>query len=140
MSEEFKKNQSKINKNTKWWNDENGNLVRSVECPGERWFPGMGEESKRNKLITRNGRKSSCYGRLWWNDGCGNSIRSVECPGESWVVGQSEEHKRKMSKANKNKKWWNDEHGNTKFAEECPGEVWVLGRGKIKRNELNKDT
>jgi hypothetical protein len=132
-SEEFKKNQTKVNKDTKWWNDGCGNFIRSEEHPGEGWFPGMGKESKRNKVIIRTKDKSSCYGKLWWNDGCGNSKRSVECPGDGWVVGQGKEHKRRMSEANKNKKWWNDGNGNTRFSEECPGEGWIVGRGKNKK-------
>jgi hypothetical protein len=132
-SEEFKKKQTKVNKNTKWWNDGCGNFIRSAECPGERWFPGMGEESKRSKVIVRTGKNSSSYGKKCWNDGCGNSKRSVECPGSGWVLGLGKEQKRKMSEANKDKRWWNDGNGNTKFAEECPGEGWVAGRGKLKK-------
>jgi hypothetical protein len=132
-SKETKKKQSKAKQNKKYWNDGNGNLVRSIECPGKGWFPGMGKESKRNKVIIRTKDKSSCYGKLWWNDGCGNSKRSVECPGDGWVVGQGKEHKRRMSEANKNKKWWNDGNGNTRFSEECPGEGWIVGRGKNKK-------
>jgi hypothetical protein len=128
-SEEFKIRQSKSNKNKKYWNDGYGNLIRSVEYPGEGWFSGMGKESKRSKVVIRTG---SCCGKKWWNDGCGNSKRSVECPGKGWIEGQGKEHKRKMSEANKNKRWWNDDNGNTKFIEECPGEGWIAGRGKIK--------
>jgi hypothetical protein len=131
-SEETKKIMSEIKKNKKYWNDGYGNLVRSIECPGEGWFSGMGKESKRSKVIIRTGKKSSCYSRLWWNDGKGNTKRSIECPGEGWVVGETEEHKRKLSEANKNKKWWNDGKGNTKRSIECPGEGWVLGRGERK--------
>jgi hypothetical protein len=132
-SEEWKRKQSKANQNKKYWNDGNGNLVRSIECPGKDWFPGMGKESKRNKVIIRTKDKSSCYGKLWWHDGNGNYIRSVECPGENWVVGLDDEYKEKIGKGNKDKKWWNDGNGNTKFSEECPGEGWIIGRGKIKK-------
>lgn len=29
------------NSNTKWWNDGNGNAIRSKECPGDGWVAGM---------------------------------------------------------------------------------------------------
>ena len=132
-SEETRAKMSKVKQNKKHWNDGCGNHIRSIECPGEGWFPGMGEESKRSKVIVRTGKNSSSYGKLWWNDGCGNSKRSIECPGGGWVVGLCKEQKRKMSEANKDKRWWNDGNGNTKFAEECPGERWIAGRGKIKK-------
>jgi len=131
-SQETRIKQSKAKQNKKYWNDVNGNLVRSVECPGKDWFPGMG---KRSEDLIRTGRESSCYGKLWWNDGNGNRILSVECPGENWILGLDEEHKEKIGKGNKNKRWWNDGNGNTKFAEECPGGGWDAGRGKLKEHK-----
>ena len=128
-SQETRRKQSKAKQNKKYWNDGNGNLVRSIECPGKGWFRGMG---KMSEDLIRTGRESSCYGKLWWHDGNGNYIRSVECPGENWILGLDEEYKEKIGKGNRNKRWWNDGNGNTKFAEECPGEGWVAGRGKIK--------
>jgi len=128
-SQETRRKQSKAKQNKKYWNDGNGNLVRSIECPGKGWFRGMG---KMSEDLIRTGRESSCYGKLWWHDGNGNYIRSVECPGENWILGLDEEYKEKIGKGNRNKRWWNDGNGNTKFAEEYPGEGWVAGRGKIK--------
>ena len=40
-SNEAKRKLSIANKGIKWWNDGKGNNKRSVECPGEDWFPGM---------------------------------------------------------------------------------------------------
>lgn len=128
-SQETRRKQSKAKQNKKYWNDGNGNLVRSIECPGKGWFRGMG---KMSEDLIRTGRESSCYGKLWWHDGNGNYIRSVECPGENWILGLDEEYKEKIGKGNRNKRWWNNGNGNTKFAEECPGEGWVAGRGRIK--------
>jgi hypothetical protein len=109
----------------KWWNDGCGNVVRSIECPGEGWVLGMDEEMNKKKV--KFGENHPAYGKKWWNDGCGNVKQSVECPGEGWVLGMDEEMNRKQSEKMKGRKWWNDGCGNNKLLIECPGEGWVLG-------------
>jgi len=54
QSEETRKKQSEVKKGKnnpvygkKWWNDGCGNIVSSIECPGEGWVMGRG---KRNKV------------------------------------------------------------------------------------------
>lgn len=143
MNENARRRMGDAKRGLKWWNDGNGKIIRSIECPGEGWFPGLGEEHRKN---SSKGAKNT----RWWNDGCGNVIRSIECPGPNWVPGFSEENKKKMreakrdmgedirkkySEAKRGMKWWNDRNGNTRFTKECPGDGWVPGRGKI-----NKDT
>ena len=68
-------------KGKKWWNDGCGNYVRSVECPGEGWVPGMDEEHKMKCSVSKKGKK-------WWNDGNGDTKFSKECPGEGWFPGR----------------------------------------------------
>lgn len=65
----------------KYWNDGNGNVVRSVECPGDGWTPGMGEDFRQKQSQIKKGMK-------WWNDGKGNTKQSVECPGKEWNPGR----------------------------------------------------
>ena len=65
----------------KWWNDGCGNSVCVIECPGEGWVLGRGEEHKVKS-------SSSNKNKKWWNDGCGNSVRSIKCPGEHWTSGR----------------------------------------------------
>ena len=122
VSEECRKKRSLFNKDRKWWNDGNGNIKKSIECPGEGWVLGMSEEHKSRCGLAKKGRKL-------WNDGNGNIKRSIECPGEGWVPGTSREHKRKQGLVNIGRKWWNDGCGNMKFLVECPGEGWILGMG-----------
>ena len=84
QSEETRKKLSEIRKGKKWWNDGCGNSKRSVECPGEGWFPGMSEE----QCKVKRGENNPNYGKKWWNDGKGNSKSSAESPGEGWVLGR----------------------------------------------------
>ena len=123
VSEECRKKRSLFNKDRKWWNDGNGNIKKSIECPGEGWVLGMSEEHKSRCGLAKKGRKL-------WNDGNGNIKRSIECPGEGWVPGTSREHKRKQGLVNIGRKWWNDGTVNTKSSVECPGEGWILGMGE----------
>ena len=140
MDENTRKRMSDAKRGLKWWNDGNENIVRSIECPGEGWFLGLGEKHRKNS-------SKSAKNKKWWNDGCGNVVRSTECPAPNWVLGFSEENKKKLrgpklnmgedirkkySVAKKGVKWWNDGYGNTKFCLECP-DGWVSGRGKLKK-------
>ena len=61
----------------KFWNDGCGNTTLSIECPGEGWVLGRGQEIERLMSSMK-----------WWNDGCGNTTRSIECPGEGWRSGR----------------------------------------------------
>jgi hypothetical protein len=120
----------------KWWNDGCGNVVRSIECPGEGWVLGMDVEMNKKKV--KFGENHPAYGKKWWNDGCGNNKLSTECPGEGWVLGMTEEHKEKCAVGNKDKKWWNDGCGNNKLSTECPGEGWVLGMSVESKTRQSK--
>jgi hypothetical protein len=114
LSEETKRKQREVMSDRKWWNDGCGNNKFSIECPGECWFLGRGEESRKKQSGAIQGENNHNYGKKWWNDGEENMIMSVECPGEGWVPGQG--------------KWWNDGLGNSKKSIKCPGDNWKLGR------------
>lgn len=125
LSEETKRKQSEVMSDRKWWNDGCGNNKFSIECPGEGWFLGRCEESRKKQSGAIQGENNHNYGKKWWNDGEENMIMSVECPGEGWVPGQG--------------KWWNDGLGNSKKSIKCPGEGWVLGvseKTKRKQSEV----
>ena len=160
-SEEVRKSISESRKGQKWWNDENGNHLYSIECPGKGWISGMSEESKRKNSEAKKGKNNPMYGKSpsketrqkqrqakqgkydginhpsygkkYWNDGKGNIIRSVECPGDGWIPGMSEDFRQKQSQIKKGMKWWNDGKGSTKQSVECPGKGWFPGRGKLKQ-------
>jgi len=122
-SEECRKKRSLVNMGRKFWTDVNGNMKFSKECPGEGWFLGTNENSKKKKSLAKKGKK----GRRWWTDVNGNMKFTKECPGIDWIPGRSEEHKKKRSLVNNGRRWWNDGCGNRKFVVECPGENWILG-------------
>ena len=42
LSEETKRKISESNKDKKWWNDGEGNIKFTKECPGKNWIPGRG--------------------------------------------------------------------------------------------------
>jgi len=86
-SKETKQKLSEQRKGRKWWNDGCGNNKFCLECPGEGWIAGIGEEIKRKISEGKKGKSSYNCGKKWWNDGCGNNKRSIKCPGESWVPG-----------------------------------------------------
>ena len=144
-SEEVRKSISESRKGMKYWNNENGNHIVSLECPGKGWMPGMSEESKRKNSEAKKGKNHPFYGQKWWNDGNGNHIVSLECPGDGWILGMSEEAKRKHSKAKKGenhnyygKKWWNDGNGNHIVSLECPGKGWFPGMSEDFRQKQSQ--
>ena len=94
------KEKNNQNYGKKWWCNQSGNSILSVECPGPNWVLGRSEDFKKKNKKPKNHNKD----KKWWNDGCGNYIRSVECPGEGWGHGLSEKTKRRQSETKKGKK------------------------------------
>ncbi len=114
----------------KWWNDGNGNLKKSFECPGEGWVPGMGEQRKIKLSKRLKGKNNPNYGKPC-SEETRRKIREKH-------IGKavSKETRRKQSKSGKGKVWWNNGKNNTRSID-CPGEGWVPG---IIKKQFQRDT
>ena len=83
LLEETKNKQSKAKQNKKHWNDGCGNHIRSIGCPGEGWFRGMTDES-RKKMSENNSGETNSQSK-WWEITflSGNSM--IRCGLSSWA-------------------------------------------------------
>ena len=98
LSEETKKKQSKAKLNKKHWNDGCGNHIRSVECPGEGWFCGMTDESR--KKMSENNRGENNSQSKWWEITFLDGTTIIKCGLSIWAKenGYNESHISKVYK------------------------------------------
>ena len=89
-SEETKRKQSEVKKGKsnpaygkKWWNDGCGNVVRSIECPGEGWFCGMTDESR--KKMSENNRGETNSQSKWWEITFLDGTTIIKCGLSIWA-------------------------------------------------------
>jgi hypothetical protein len=94
---ETKKKQSKAKQNKKHWNDGCGNHIRSIECPGEGWFCGMTEETR--KKMSENNRGETNSQSKWWEITFLDGTTIIKCGLSIWAKenGYNESHIRSVS-------------------------------------------
>ena len=76
-SETIDKHRIQLKGRVSWTKD--GKSIRSIECPGDGWVRGNGQD-----------------GKVWWNNGT-NELWQRESPGAEWIRGRSPTSAKKLA-------------------------------------------